>query len=127
MRIAPDLTLIRRSLHLRCPRCDQGALYKSGLLPDLLERCPVCGLDYTRNDSADGPAVFLIFILGFVLVPMALAFEFMLAPPLWMHVILWPTLTVGLTIGSLKPLKSYIIALQFKHRPEDWGPDLDRP
>lgn len=82
--------------------------------------CGTCHLDFTKNDSADGPAVFLIFILGFLLVPLALLVETLLSPPLWFHAVAWTIVALALTLGALKPLKSYIIALQYKHRPEDW-------
>ncbi len=87
----------------------------------LLPECKSCGLNLAKNDSADGPAVFLIFILGFLLVPAALLLENIAAPPLWVHAILWGAIALGLTVGSLKPLKAYIIALQYKHRPGDWS------
>lgn len=117
----PDTHLIRQSLKSLCPRCGQGALFQDGFLNmNLRESCPNCGLDYKRIDAADGPAVFLIFILGFLLVPAALLFEWAFHPPLWFHVILWGPIALGATLGSLKPIKSYIVALQFKHRPGDW-------
>ncbi len=110
-----------RALSCKCPRCHQGALYKEGFMNmDLRAACPVCDLDYTRIDAADGPAVFLIFILGFLLVPAALLLEYLASPPLWLHAVLWGAVALGMTLGALKPLKSYIIALQFKHRPNDW-------
>ncbi len=87
---------------------------------DLLDACPSCGLDYTRIDAADGPAVFLIFILGTLLVPAALLLDWLVAVPLWVHAVLWGMIALGATLGALKPLKAYIIALQFKHRPGDW-------
>lgn len=104
----------------KCPRCKKGDLYKPGFTMDIRESCPECGLDYTRNDSADGPAVFLIFILGFMLVPTALIVDWAFGWPLWLHVIVWGVLALTLTIGALRPLKAYIIALQYKHRPNDW-------
>lgn len=117
----PDSNIIRQALACRCPRCGQGALYKDGFMNmDLRDACPSCALDYTRIDAADGPAVFLIFILGFLLVPAALLLEWLAGPPLWVHAVLWGVIALGATLGSLKPLKAYIIALQFKHRPGDW-------
>ncbi len=105
----------------KCPRCRQGDLFQTGLLNlTLNNQCAVCGLDLQKNDSADGPAVFLIFVLGFLLVPLALGFEFLFHPPLWVHPVLWGIIAIGITVGSLKPLKSFIIALQYKHRPGDW-------
>lgn len=117
----PDTNIIRQAFRCRCPRCGQGALYQDGFMNmNLRDHCDTCQLDYKRIDAADGPAVFLIFILGFMLVPMALLFEWAVHPPLWVHAVLWGIVALGSTLGSLKPLKSFIIALQFKHRPGDW-------
>lgn len=117
-----DLSVMGKSLSCRCPRCGVGGLFKPGALAfDLQEKCESCGLDFTKNDSADGPAVFLIFILGFSIVPLALLAESLLHPPLWVHAIVWTVVVLGLTLGALKPLKSYVIHLQYKHRPGDWN------
>ena len=104
----------------KCPRCKTGDLYKAGLNMELRDECANCGLDFTKNDSADGPAVFLIFILGFLLVPIALILDAKFHWPLWLHATVWTTIAVIMTLGALRPLKAYIIALQFKHRPTDW-------
>ncbi|MCB9963778.1 MAG: DUF983 domain-containing protein [Rhodospirillales bacterium] len=111
------LNIFTTGLKCVCPRCQTGALYKSKEFLSLNEVCPSCGLDLKKCDSADGPAVFLIFLLGFLLVPLALLLEVYVAPPLWVHAILWSILALGLTIGALRPLKATIIALQYKHLP----------
>lgn len=117
----PDAELVKKSWHCRCPSCGQGKIYRPGFLNfTLQEKCSECGLDLAKNDSADGPAVFLIFILGFLLVPLALVLDAAFQIPLWVHAILWTVVALGLTLGMLKPLKAYVIALQYKHRPEDW-------
>lgn len=115
-----DLALIKTALGQKCPQCHQGDLYKSVFALDLNKSCSVCGLDLAKNDSADGPAVFLIFILGFLLVPIALWVASVVNLPLWLHAIIWGVVILGLTLGSLRPTKAYIIALQYKHRPNDW-------
>lgn len=113
---------VRQALRCRCPRCGEGALYQSRYHLTLAPSCVKCGLDLGRNDSADGPAVFLIFLLGFLLVPLALALEFAVEPPLWVHAVLWLAVALGFTILSLRPLKTYIMLLQYRHRPGDWDP-----
>ncbi len=115
-----DLDLIKLGFACKCPRCKQGDLYKPGFTLSLRDKCESCALDLGKNDSADGPAVFLIFILGFLIVPLALVIEVLFHPPMWLHMTLWTPLVLGLTLGSLRPLKAYIIALQFRHRPESW-------
>lgn len=111
---------LQKGLSCKCPKCGEGPLYPSLFDLRLHEKCPACGLDLAKNDSADGPAVFLIFILGFLLVPAALIFDNIFSPPLWVHGVLWTIVALGITLGSLKPLKSYIIYLQYKHRQSDW-------
>lgn len=111
---------VRLAWAQKCPRCGKGDLYKPGLTLELREKCAECNLPLAENDSGDGPAVFLIFILGFLLVPLALIFESLFAPPLWVHAVLWGGIALAATLGALRPLKAYVIALQFKHRPGDW-------
>ncbi len=117
--MAFDIALLKTALACKCPKCGEGALYPSTFDLRLVNHCPVCGLDLAKNDSADGPAVFLIFILGFFLVPLALLTDHLFSPPLWVHVVLWGVVGLGIIFALLKPLKAYIIALQYKHRPWD--------
>ncbi len=118
--MAIDTKMIRLALAQKCPRCGHGNLYQPGISPTLHPSCPSCGLDFSKSDAADGPAVFLIFILGFSLVPAALVLESFFHPPLWVHGVLWGAVLLGVTIGALRPIKAYVIALQFKHRSSDW-------
>jgi uncharacterized protein (DUF983 family) len=97
----------------RCPRCGEGALFRSGLT--LREKCERCGLSYGFADSGDGPAVFAIFILGFLVLAGALLVEFRLQPPWWVHVVLWGVFTPLLALIILRLLKATLIALQYKH------------
>lgn len=113
-------TSLKTGLSCKCPKCLTGRLYPSFFDLKLHSACPHCGLDLDKNDSADGPAVFLVFILGFLLVPLALIFDHYIAPPLWVHAVLWSVVAISITVGALKPLKSYIIYLQYKHRKSDW-------
>lgn len=115
-----DLKLLKQSLKCRCPKCEKGRLFQSKFSLELNDTCPHCGLDLTKSDAADGPAVLLIFVLGTLLLPLAITLEFAIEPPLWVHAVLWGALALVLTVGSLNPLKSYIIALQYKHRASDW-------
>ena len=101
-------------LKARCPRCGQGPLFRSGLI--LRETCEHCGLSYAFADSGDGPSVFAIFILGFLVLGGALWVEFRLEPPIWVHVVLWGVLTPLLAFGLLRVLKAGLIALQYKHQ-----------
>lgn len=98
----------------RCPRCGKGPLFKAGLT--LREACPACGQSYAFADSGDGPAVFAILILGFIVLAAALWVEFRLLPPWWVHALLWGLLTPLLAYVLLRVLKATLIALQFKYK-----------
>jgi uncharacterized protein (DUF983 family) len=116
-----EKVMLKRALACKCPKCGEGDLFKPGFFEmGLNANCSSCGFALARNDSADGPAVFLIFILGFLLVPLALWLDSVMTIPLWVHGLLWTALALGLTLGTLKPIKAYVIALQLKHRASDW-------
>lgn len=101
-------------LRCRCPRCGQGKLYK-GLLT-VTGRCSVCDLDLSAQDSGDGPAVFVILIVGAVAVGIALWVELAYSPPTWVHLIYQIPLVLGLSILLLRPFKATLIAYQFRHK-----------
>jgi len=101
-------------LACRCPRCGRGKLFHGFL--SLRPRCDACGLDYDFADAGDGPAVFIMFLAGFIVVGAALITEIVYQPPLWVHAVLWLPLIVIVTIGPLRPMKGLMIGLQYHHR-----------
>ena len=109
----PPISALKAGLASRWPRCGRGRLF-SGFL-DVAADCDVCGLDLRAQDSGDGPAVFIIMILGFVVVGLALVAEMTFAPPIWLHLVLWTPLTIGGALGLLRPFKATMIALHYKH------------
>jgi uncharacterized protein (DUF983 family) len=114
----PEATsLLVCGLKGRCPRCGKGALFAGGLA--LRESCGQCGLSYAFADAGDGPAVFTIFILGFLVLGGALLVEFKLGAPVWVHVVLWGVLTPLLAFAMLRVLKATLIALQYRHQAEE--------
>ena len=110
-------------LKARCPHCGRGALFRSGLV--LRDKCERCGMSYAFADSGDGPAVFAIFILGFVVLGAALLVEFRLGPPIWVHIGLWGLATPALAFVLLRALKGVLIALQYKHQAGEGRLSLD--
>lgn len=115
----PRQSPFKTGLACRCPRCGRGRLYKGFLA--LQDRCSACGLDYSQADSGDGPAVFIMLLLGAVIVFLALMVEVTYQPPLWVHAMLWPPLILGGSIAMLRPMKATMIALQYHHKASDSG------
>jgi uncharacterized protein (DUF983 family) len=108
---------IVRGLAGRSPRCGEGKLF-GGFL-SLKRCCERCGLDYGFADAADGPAVFVIFISGFIVVFAALVVEFAYQPPYWVHAVLWVPLILITTLLPLRMVKGLLIALQYHHKAEE--------
>jgi len=103
----------------RCPRCGQGKLFKN--LLETRPACLFCGLDFTQVDTGDGAAAGVIMVLGAFVVGMAFWVEFRFNPPLWVHVILWPFVTIPLAILLMRPAKAALIAQQYRHRASEMG------
>lgn len=98
----------------RCPKCREGALFTGYLTVN--ESCAVCGLDLRAHDSGDGPAVFVIFIVGALAVIGALTLEVLASPPYWVHVVVQPIAITAVTLGLLRPLKAKFIEIQYRRR-----------
>lgn len=102
------------ALACRCPRCGKAPLFAGALT--VQDVCPVCGLDLRSHDTGDGAATLLIFVVGAIVVGMAFWVEFHLNPPLWVHAILWPLVTIPLTLALMRPFKAGLVALHYRHR-----------
>jgi uncharacterized protein (DUF983 family) len=120
----PPLSAFRAGLACRCPRCGRGKLF-GGFLT-LQPLCETCGLDYAFADSGDGPAVFVIFIAGFIVVGCALVTEILFEPPFWLHALLWGPLILATTLLPLRPMKGLMIALQYHHETAESRAGADR-
>ena len=114
---ATPVSPLAASLTGRCPRCGRGRLFKNVL--ELRDRCESCGLDYKFFDTGDGPAVFVIFILGFLALGGALIMHLGYGVPQWATYVFWGIATPLLALGMLRFLKATLIALQFKHKAEE--------
>lgn len=110
----PPVSVLEAAVLCRCPRCGSGNLY-SGVLT-VAPRCNVCDLDLQAEDSGDGPAVFVILILGALVVLLASIVEVEFAPPLWVQLVLWTPVIFGGAIAMLRMFKAGLIALQYQHR-----------
>lgn len=110
----PPQDPFRTGLSGHCPRCGEGRLFKGFLATR--PACSNCGLSFDFADSGDGPAVFVIMLVGFVIVGLVLWVELAFMPPIWLHLVIWLPLTAILALSVLRPLKGLMIALQYRNR-----------
>ena len=109
--------VIYATLMSRCPCCGRGRLFRGFL--DVAPSCSVCGLSFVGFEAGDGPAVFVILIVGAIVAGGALITEVNFQPPYWVQGAIWGPAVVILSLGLLRPLKAGLIALQYKHRAEE--------
>ncbi|MBB3945017.1 uncharacterized protein (DUF983 family) [Rhizobium skierniewicense] len=119
----PPVDPVKTGLRGCCPRCGHGRLFKGFL--KLNPKCSACGLDYAFADAGEGPAVFVMLIVGFVIIGMALWFDARFAPPVWLHALIWIPLAITLSLVLLRKMKGIMIALQYRHNASEGRIDRD--
>lgn len=96
-----------------CPRCGAKTLFKGWV--SFADKCRSCGLDFSGFNVGDGPAAFLILIVGAITVVGALTLDAAFEPPWWVHLV-WVPVAAVLTIGGLRLAKGFLLAQEYKHR-----------
>ena len=86
-----------------------------GRLTGFAPSCRSCGLDFSAFNVGDGPAAFLILIVGALITGLAIAFELSLEPPFWLHLLIWPPLTLAAVLGSLRLAKGALLVLEYRN------------
>lgn len=116
-----------------CPRCQARTLFDG--YARFAERCPSCGLDFTRFNVGDGPAAFLTLVIGTLVTGLAIWLELAVEPPFWVHVLLWVPLTAAAVLGGLRASKAWLLQAEYRRRAreavlDDWslgdGPRKDQ-
>lgn len=96
-----------------CPNCGSRTLFAGWTA--FAGKCRACGLDFGRYNVGDGPAAFLIFIVGGLVVGLAIWLELAASPPWWVHALLWLPLTVAATVYGLRLGKAALLHSEY-HR-----------
>ena len=109
---APDTA--QAALQGLCPRCGAGGWFSG--ITRFSERCGGCALDYGQFNVGDGPAAFLIMIVGGLITIGAVVLELNAEPPFWVHILLWVPLTAILVLALLRLAKAALLILEYKNR-----------
>jgi uncharacterized protein (DUF983 family) len=107
------LTLALRG---NCPRCGAHTLFDGWI--GFAHKCRACGLDFDAFNVGDGPAAFLILIVGAIVVGAAITLELAAEPPYWVHLI-WIPVAALLTVGGLRLGKAALLAQEYRHRAKE--------
>jgi uncharacterized protein (DUF983 family) len=96
-----------------CPRCYSKTLFDGWIR--FAPRCSSCGLDFSAFNVGDGPAAFLILIVGAILTAGAITVELAFEPAFWVHLV-WFPLGLALTVYGLRFGKALLLAQEYRHR-----------
>lgn len=99
-----------------CPRCGKGKLFSTFL--KIGDKCTECNLSYKTQDAGDGPVFFVLILVGFLSVGISGYIELKYQPEWWVHIATFVPITCSLVVLTTRFFKAWLIALQFRHRPD---------
>ncbi|MBR9835963.1 MAG: DUF983 domain-containing protein [Alphaproteobacteria bacterium] len=115
--MSQKISPLSAGIHWRCPECGEGPVFKTYL--GLAPYCTSCGADFSKADSGDGPAFFVMFLVGILVTPPVLLVQALFDPPAWVQVVVWTPIIILVAVLLLRPFKSVLFALQWKHKAEE--------
>ncbi len=116
---------IGRGLIGKCPHCGEGKLFRAFLKP--VDACEACGEPMHHQRADDLPPYVVITIVGHIVVGGLLMAEKYAAWPMWLHMTVWPALTILLAIPMMQPVKGGVVGLQWALRMHGFGGEPPRP
>ncbi len=109
---APDT--LQASLRGLCPRCGASGLFQS--VVSFAPRCTTCDLDFEQFNVGDGPAAFLIMIVGAIVTIGAVTLQLSAEPPFWVHILIWVPITAALVLALLRVAKAALLTLEYRNK-----------
>jgi len=100
-----------RGIKGKCPRCGGTHLFARFLKP--VERCRMCGQNWTLHSADDFPPYVSILLTGHIMAPVIIALGSRDSLPAWAMMLIVAAMAIVLLISLLQPAKGGIIALQW--------------
>ncbi|MBV9245509.1 MAG: DUF983 domain-containing protein [Methylobacteriaceae bacterium] len=111
----PVWTAVKRGLLGRCPRCGEGRMFRAYLKVN--DACPVCGEELHHHRADDAPPYVTILSVGHTVLGLMLMLEFVGDTiPIWVHMIIWPSLALAMSLWLLPIVKGALVAYQWALR-----------
>lgn len=112
---------LKRGFAQHCPHCGKGNIF--GAYLKVNPQCSVCSEELHHHRADDAPPYMTIFVVGHIIgTLMLLVEEINDAMPLWIHALVWPLLTIIMTLVLLPRLKGALIAYQWALRMHGFDP-----
>ena len=106
----PPLSPVSTGLRGRCVKCAEGSLF-AGFLA-FAKRCEACGENFEIEDAGDGPAVFVIFLAGIIICPLALIFHIKTNAHIAVTMLVWGPILLAFCLALLRPLRGLMLNIQ---------------
>ncbi|MDQ3077745.1 MAG: DUF983 domain-containing protein [Pseudomonadota bacterium] len=106
-------SLAAASLTGLCPRCGAKSLFAG--TARFAPECRSCALNFAALDVGDGPAAFLILIVGTIVAVAAILVDLAYAPRWWVHLI-WLPVGIALTLYGLRIGKAALLYQIYHNR-----------
>ena len=114
---------IKRGFAGACPHCGQGRIF--GKYLKVLPECSQCGEDLSHHRADDLPAYIVLFLVGHIVVGTLMGTDPEGVWPIWIHMILWPLMTLFLSLALLQPVKGAVVGLQWALRMHGFGGEAE--
>lgn len=107
----------------RCPACGEGHIF--GRFLKVNDHCEVCGEAFHHHRADDLPPYLVIVIVGHIVGTGILTAETYSDWPAWLHMVIWPTLTIALSLLLIQPVKGAVVGHQWALRMHGFGGTAD--
>jgi uncharacterized protein (DUF983 family) len=77
------------------------------------DECPVCRTEFHHHRADDLPPYLVIFVVAHIVGYGILVAETDYEMPIWLHLAIWPALTLVLALALLQPVKGAVVGLQY--------------
>ena len=91
---------------------ENGGVDALGIISGQVRRFP----DPPPADPADGPAFFVMSLVGVIGMMALMAFDFMAHPPIWVHLVVTLPLLTLMCLATLRPFKGWMVSEQYVHK-----------
>jgi uncharacterized protein (DUF983 family) len=102
---------LRRGAQCRCPACGEGDLFEGFL--KIAPQCTACGEALHHHRADDLPPYIVITIVGHIIVTLILVMEMFADFSTTAQMILWPLVTLALTLVLMRPVKGAVVGYQW--------------
>ena len=107
----------------KCPSCGEGKLF--GGFVSTVDHCDHCGEHIAHHRADDLPPYLNIFIVGHVVVGAMIMVMRYTDWSAWVHMVIWGTATIVLSLLLMRPLKGAVVGLQWANRMHGFGGERD--